>query len=77
MILLKDRFSLAEVCHSLVMMTTIHGDDVLQHSNWELHRGWMERFPFLVEEKTLAIANKWRKERGEAEITLAELLKDR
>jgi len=43
MILLKDRYSLAEVIHSLFVHSTIHGDDVLQHTNWELHKPWLER----------------------------------
>lgn len=31
---------------------------------------------FLVDENTLAIANKWRRERGDPEITMAELIKE-
>ncbi|KIO34049.1 hypothetical protein M407DRAFT_166757 [Tulasnella calospora MUT 4182] len=76
MILLKERYSLAEVVHTLFMNCTIHGDDVLAHENWELHKPWLEKFPFLVDENTLAIANKWRRERGDPEITMAELIKE-
>ncbi|KAG8979054.1 hypothetical protein FRC05_009264 [Tulasnella sp. 425] len=76
MILLKDRYSLAEVVHTLFSNCTIHGDDVLAHENWEVHKTWLEKFPFLVDENTLAIANKWRRERGDPEITMAELIKE-
>ncbi|KAG9009145.1 hypothetical protein FRB94_012417 [Tulasnella sp. JGI-2019a] len=45
MILLKDRFSLPEVLHQVFLNTTIHGDDILQQSNWELHKPFLERYP--------------------------------
>ncbi|KAG8862309.1 hypothetical protein FRB96_001888 [Tulasnella sp. 330] len=76
MILLKDRFSLPDVLHQMFLNATLHGDDILQQSNWELHKPWMERYPFLVAETTLAIANRWRTQRGEPEITMAELNKE-
>jgi len=76
MILLKDRYLLPEVCHGLFMNCTIHGDDVLQHTNWELHRPFLEKYPFLIGENTLAIANKWRRERGDPEISMGEILKE-
>ncbi|KAG8907228.1 hypothetical protein FRB99_005052 [Tulasnella sp. 403] len=76
LILLKDRYELPAVLHSMFLNCTIHGDDVLQHTNWEIHKPWMERYPFLVEESVVNIANKWRRERGDPEIILSELVKD-
>jgi len=76
MILLKDRYSLPEVIHSLFLNSTIHGDDVMQHENWELHKPWLEKYPFLVDDSVLQIANKWRRERGDNEIARAELGQD-
>ncbi|KAG8966673.1 hypothetical protein FRC03_011508 [Tulasnella sp. 419] len=72
LILLKDRFSLPEVMHLLFLYTTIHGDDVLQHGNWEVQKQWMDRFPFLVDEPMINIANRWRRERGEQELKLSD-----
>jgi len=76
MILLKDRYALPEVIHSLFVNSTIHGDDVLSHENWELHRPWLEKYSFLVDETLLATANKWRSARGEPEISMCDVGKD-
>jgi hypothetical protein len=68
---------------------TIHGDDVLTHSNWEIGEkflrkyGYENRCPscywnlsdirFLIDAATLNIANRWRRERGEPEIRLSDI----
>ncbi|KAF8325279.1 uncharacterized protein EI90DRAFT_3073689 [Cantharellus anzutake] len=76
MILLKDRFDLAE-CLSMFLWTSIvHDDDVLAHSNWELGEDWLRRYGFLVEESVLSNVNKWRRTRGEAELVLSEINPD-
>jgi len=73
MILLRGRFNLAECIHQYLTSTTIHGDDVLAHANWEIHEDWLKRFGFLVDATTLSLTNRWRKERGEPEIQMAEI----
>ena len=38
------RFNLAECIHSYLGSTTIHGDDVLAHANWEIHENWLRQY---------------------------------
>ncbi|KZT72599.1 hypothetical protein DAEQUDRAFT_663954 [Daedalea quercina L-15889] len=71
-ILLRGRFDLVDCLHDYHNEVTIHGDDVLAHTNWELSENWLHRYKFLVDQATLAIANRWRRERGESELRLAD-----
>ncbi|KAF8528901.1 hypothetical protein BU17DRAFT_73155 [Hysterangium stoloniferum] len=73
MILLRGRFNLAECIHKYLTSTTIHGDDVLAHANWEIHEDWLKQFGYLVDATTLSLTNRWRKERGEPEIQMGEI----
>lgn len=91
----QDRFNLIGCVQKYLKCTDIHGDDVLDHINWEIHDIWLKEFGhvhffhvshrvfflkrnyvsffrFLVDPFTLAIVNRWRKERGEREVTMAE-----
>jgi len=74
MILLRDRFDLADCLLDYRSSVTIHGDDVLSHSNWEISEKWLRRYGFLIDQSTLNIANRWRRERGEPELRLDELV---
>jgi len=74
MILLQDRFDLAECLLDYANSVTIHGDDVLSHNNWEIDEKWLRRYGFLIDQSTLNIANRWRRERGESELRLDELV---
>ncbi|KAI0079651.1 hypothetical protein K474DRAFT_1591584 [Panus rudis PR-1116 ss-1] len=72
MILLRGRFDLVDCLHDYRTAVTIHGDDVLAHSNWEINASWLQKYNFLVDKNTLAIVNRWRRERGEAELAASE-----
>jgi len=72
MILLRGRFDLVDCLHDYRTEVTIHGDDVLAHNNWEISESWLERYKYLVDQQTLTIANRWRRERGESELRLAD-----
>ncbi|KAH8834130.1 hypothetical protein DL96DRAFT_1579516 [Flagelloscypha sp. PMI_526] len=72
-ILLRGRFDLIGCMMDLRAETTIHGDDVLSHANWELSEKWLRKYGYLVEAPTLAIMNRWRTQRGESELQLSEL----
>ncbi|THH33731.1 hypothetical protein EUX98_g410 [Antrodiella citrinella] len=72
MILLRGRFDLVDCMHEYRGAVTIHGDDVLAHSNWEISESWLKRYKFLVDKSTLAIVNRWRRERNEPELNPAE-----
>ncbi|KAK1236671.1 hypothetical protein PQX77_000027 [Marasmius sp. AFHP31] len=73
MILLRNRFDLVDCLLDYRNNVTIHGDDVLAHSNWEIGEKWLRKYGFLVDQATLSIMNRWRRERGEPEIRLSEL----
>jgi len=73
MILLRGRFDLVDCLFDYRDHVTLHGDDVLSHSNWEISETWLRRYGFLIEQPTLNISNRWRRERGETELRLAEL----
>jgi len=73
MILLRGRFDLVDCLMDYRTSVTIHGDDVLAHSNWEISEKWLRKYGFLIDQSTLNITNRWRKERGEPELRLSDL----
>lgn len=73
MILLRSRFDLVECLHDYRTAVTIHGDDVLAHSNWEISESWIRRYKVLIDQETLAITNRWRRERGDPELRLSDM----
>ncbi|KAE9410272.1 hypothetical protein BT96DRAFT_805563, partial [Gymnopus androsaceus JB14] len=73
MILLRTRFDLVDCLLEYRNAVTIHGDDVLAHSNWEINEKWLRKYGFLVEQATLNIMNRWRRERGEPELRLSDI----
>ncbi|OCB84462.1 hypothetical protein A7U60_g8448 [Sanghuangporus baumii] len=73
LILLRGRFDLVDALHDYTKSLTLHGDDVLAHSNWELGENWLRRYGFLVDQPVLNICNRWRRERGEPELSLADI----
>ncbi|EKM59674.1 uncharacterized protein PHACADRAFT_250321 [Phanerochaete carnosa HHB-10118-sp] len=72
MILLRGRFDLVDCLHDYRTAITIHGDDVLAHSNWEISESWLQRYKFLVDPATLTVVNRWRRERGEPELLVSD-----
>ncbi|KAH7918830.1 hypothetical protein BV22DRAFT_1108257 [Leucogyrophana mollusca] len=72
-ILLRGQFSLADCMIDYKKAVTIHGDDVLAHSNWEIAEWWLRKYAYLVEKETLDHCNRWRRERGESELKLADI----
>nr|GAT53984.1 predicted protein [Mycena chlorophos] len=73
MILLRGRFDLVDCLLDYRNAVTIHGDDVLAHTNWEISEKWLRQYSFLVDPATLNIVNRWRRERAEGELRLADL----
>ncbi|KAI0036081.1 hypothetical protein K488DRAFT_41996 [Vararia minispora EC-137] len=70
LILLRGQFNLVDCLHDFAMGVTIHGDDVLAHANWEVSESWLRKYCQLVDKATLAVTNKWRRERGAPELTM-------
>ncbi|GLB33631.1 putative protein with domain of unknown function (DUF3425) [Lyophyllum shimeji] len=73
MILLRNRYDLVECLIDFKRSVTIHGDDVLAHTNWEIGEKFLRQYGFLIDKATLAIANRWRRERGEPELRLTDI----
>ncbi|KXN86350.1 hypothetical protein AN958_10212 [Leucoagaricus sp. SymC.cos] len=73
MILLRARYSLPDCLIDYRRSIVLHGDDVLAHSNWEIGEPFLRKYGFLIDQTTLNISNRWRKERGEPELRLSEL----
>jgi len=73
MILLRARYSLPDCLIDYRRNIVLHGDDVLAHSNWEISEPFLRKYGFLIEQSTLNVSNRWRKERGEPELRLTEL----
>ncbi|KAK7061586.1 BZIP domain-containing protein [Favolaschia claudopus] len=73
MILLRGRFDLVDCLLDYRNAVTIHGDDVLAHGNWEISEKWLRQYGFLVDPATLNIVNRWRRERGEPELRIADI----
>ncbi|EGO01764.1 hypothetical protein SERLA73DRAFT_177248 [Serpula lacrymans var. lacrymans S7.3] len=76
MILLRGQFVLIDCLFDYKRNVTIHGDDVLAHSNWEIGESWLRKYGYLVDNATLSICNRWRRERGETELRPADLSSD-
>ena len=83
-----ERYDLVDCLVDMRAATTIHGDDVLAHQNWELGENFIRKYryvslskllkfsnyfdSFLVDASLLKVVNRWRRERGEPEIVLPE-----
>ncbi|TFL00574.1 hypothetical protein BDV98DRAFT_105076 [Pterulicium gracile] len=72
MILLRGRFDLVDCLLDYRNAVIIHGDDVLNHANWEIGEKWLRPYGFLVDQATLNVTNKWRRERGESDLKLSD-----
>ncbi|TFK29300.1 hypothetical protein FA15DRAFT_664224 [Coprinopsis marcescibilis] len=68
-ILNRGKFDLVDLLLDFRKFTTIHGDDVLAHGNWEIDEGFFRKHPYLAEANCIAASNRWRKERGESELS--------
>ncbi|KZS97510.1 hypothetical protein SISNIDRAFT_481436 [Sistotremastrum niveocremeum HHB9708] len=73
MILLRQRYDLVDCLIDIAANVEIHGDDVLNHNNWEWKESWLRRWSVLVEQPLLSTSNRWRRERGEPELTMVDI----
>jgi len=77
MILFRDRYDLLDCAMDLRQSIVIHGDDVLAHSNWEIGEKFLRRYGFLIDTAVLKVSNRWRRERGEPELSLSDITGER
>jgi hypothetical protein len=52
----------------------VHRDDILEPTNWEAKEPFLRKYWHLLDDSILAIANRWRRERGEPELVVADLM---
>ncbi|KLT41941.1 hypothetical protein CC85DRAFT_302818 [Cutaneotrichosporon oleaginosum] len=64
MILLRGKYDLVEAFHGYITEFTLHGDDALDHRNWEASERWLREFGELADEEVFAVTNRWRAQRG-------------
>ncbi|ORY84074.1 hypothetical protein BCR35DRAFT_303120 [Leucosporidium creatinivorum] len=76
LILLKDQYDLQTLLNDLVDAVDLHENDILIPSNWELSEGFLRKYWYVIDAEVLAISNRWRKERGEPELTMRSIVPD-
>lgn len=64
MILMRGRYDLVEAFHGYITEFTLHGDDALDHRNWEASERWLNNYSVIADEEVYGITNKWRVARG-------------
>ncbi|BGP32236.1 hypothetical protein JCM10296v2_004017 [Rhodotorula toruloides] len=74
LILLKDQFALPTLIEDFCNGVSVNGDDSLAPEAWELSEEFIRKYWYVVDQETLQITNRWRKERGEKELSLSELI---
>ncbi|GAA6059056.1 hypothetical protein JCM10212_001281 [Sporobolomyces blumeae] len=74
LILLKDQYSLSELTDNLYKSLRVHGNDCLLAENWELSADFLKKYWFVIDDTVLSISNRWRKSRGEPELTMSDLV---
>ncbi|KAF8803700.1 hypothetical protein BYT27DRAFT_7144145 [Phlegmacium glaucopus] len=77
MILFRDRYDLLQCAIDLRQDITIHGDDVLAHSSWEIGEKFLRKYGFLIDTAVLKVSNRWRRERGEPELLTSDITGER
>ncbi|BGP24801.1 transcription factor [Rhodotorula toruloides] len=74
LILLKDQLELPTLIEDFSTGVSVNGDDSLAPESWELSEEFIRKYWYVVDQDTLSITNKWRKERGEKEFSLSDLI---
>ncbi|KAK4046553.1 hypothetical protein OIV83_006005 [Microbotryomycetes sp. JL201] len=76
LILLKDQYDLQTLLEDLMDALDIHGNDILQPCNWELSEKFLKKYWYVIDAEVLGYTNRWRKERGEIELTMKSIVPD-
>ncbi|KAM0791533.1 hypothetical protein ACM66B_005982 [Microbotryomycetes sp. NB124-2] len=76
LILLKDQYDLQTLLEDLMEALNIHGNDILQPCNWELSEKFLRKYWYVIDAEVLGYTNRWRKERGEVELTMRSIVPD-
>lgn len=68
----RPKYELTDFLIQYRRAVTIHGDDVLAHSNWEVSEQFFRTYPFLADPAIFTLCNRWRKERGESPLRIED-----
>ncbi|KAK9895686.1 hypothetical protein P389DRAFT_67759 [Cystobasidium minutum MCA 4210] len=70
-LLSKLDYNINELLQDLMQAATVHpGDNLLDPANWELSETFLRKYKHTITPDVLSDSNKWRRSRGDAEITL-------
>ena len=69
MIIMRGKFDLVPLIHTMLDEFAIRGEDVLDHHNWEISEKWLAANDSLVDDEVYEIVNHWRSQRGEPALT--------
>nr|XP_019004725.1 uncharacterized protein I203_02849 [Kwoniella mangroviensis CBS 8507]OCF68186.1 hypothetical protein I203_02849 [Kwoniella mangroviensis CBS 8507] len=72
MILLRGEYDLVEVFRAMLAEFELHGDDVLDHNNYEISERFIENYSILIDDIVINISNKWRAQRGASLLGMPE-----
>jgi len=75
MIMYRGRYDLLDCLHEFRLSVKIHGDEILNHANWEISEKWLRRYSLLVDTQSIEVVNRWRKERGDSELRVSDFAK--
>jgi len=75
MIMYRGRYDLLDCLHEFRLAVKVHGDEILNHANWEISEKWLRRYSLLVDTQTIEVVNRWRRERGDSELRVADFAK--
>jgi len=75
MIMFRGRYDLVDCLHDYRLSVNVHGDEILNHANWEISEKWLRRYNLLVDTQTIEVVNRWRRERGDQELRVADFAK--
>jgi len=75
MIMYRGRYDLLDCIHEFRLSVKVHGDEILNHANWEISEKWLRNFNLLVDTQTIEVVNRWRRDRGDPELRVADFAK--
>ncbi|WVQ64790.1 uncharacterized protein L199_002959 [Kwoniella botswanensis] len=72
MILLRGRYDLVEVFRAMLSELELHGDDVLDHNNYEISERFIDNYSILIDDIVINISNRWRAQRDAPLLSMPE-----
>lgn len=74
LLFLYRRYDVQILIADLIQAFSIHSNDVLLSSSWEISEYWMKKYWFCISNDCLSMSNRWRILRGELPLEMNDLL---